>query len=336
MSGLTENWLIVGGCGFIGTSLVHHLVQLHPGINLRVLDNLSVGTRQDLAEVCEPREVASAAIQGPPVGIELVVGDIRTFEDCRRACRGIRVVVHLAASTGIGPSVIDPRHDLECNVVGTFNMLEAARGSGVERLVFASSGAPLGEARPPIHEKKLPRPISPYGASKLAGEAYCSVYCRVYGLKTVVLRFGNVYGARSTHKDSVIAKFFKLALQQQPLEIYGNGNQTRDFLFIDDLLRSVMLAAQADVGGEIFQIASFKETTVNEIAEKIQALVARETGREVTIRHRQPRLGDVKRNFSDIRKAKKLLGYVPQVDLDTGLQLTWDFFKTRLAGASGS
>src|SRR5207245_1208344 len=199
----------------------------------------------------------------------LIIGDIRDYETCLRSTQKIDIVVHLAASTGVPTSVENPRANFEANVLGIFNMLEAARKNQVKRFIFASSGAPLGEVEPPIHEEKAPKPVSPYGASKLAGEGYCSVYARCFGLKTVVLRFGNAYGPRSGHKQSVVAKFIKQALDGEALEIYGDGAQTRDFIFIDDLVDAIQRAVHAGGGGEIFQIASNRETTVGEIAEFI-------------------------------------------------------------------
>jgi len=324
-----KNWLITGGCGFLGVNLIAHLLAHHPQAAIRILDNLSVGSREDLAEVSPFREIPSEAIQGPPVAVELLVGDIRDQAACLRSCQGIDIIVHLAANTGVAPSVADPRQDMEANVIGTFNMLEAARQHGVPKFIFASSGAPLGEVEPPIHEEKAPRPVSPYGASKLAGEGYCSAYFRTFGLSTVALRFGNVYGPRSKHKSSVVAKFFKLALAGETLEIFGDGRQTRDFLYIDDLIQAILLAAAADVGGEVFQIATFKETTVNEIAEKVTRIVAKHTGQTIQVRHSQPRLGDVRRNYSDISKSQKMLGYQPRFDLDAGLEKTFAYFQSK-------
>lgn len=326
---LLQNWLITGGCGFIGVNLVDKLLKEFPEVNIRILDNLSVGTREDLREVCEYREIVSEEIKGPPQGVELLVGDIRDYEMCFKACEGIEVVVHLAASTGVPQSVENPRQDMEINVVGTFNLLEASRYQGVKKFIFASSGAPLGEVEPPIHEELAPKPVSPYGASKLAGEAYCSAYYRSFGLKTISLRFGNVYGPRSKHKSSVVTKFFKRALAGEPLEIYGDGTQTRDFIYIDDLLQAIFLAVKADVGGEVFQIATYKETTINEIAEKIREIVEKATGKKVEVVYTSPRPGDVRRNYSDINKAKRILGYKPYYDLDRGLRETFEYFLNK-------
>jgi UDP-glucose 4-epimerase len=319
-------WLITGGCGFIGTSLVSRLLRDDPECGIRVLDNLLVGTGDDLAEVAEFSEKKRGSIDGGPSGIELVVGDVRDFDDCRLCVQGIDIVVHLAASTGVAPSVEEPRFDMESNVTGTFNMLEAARLGGAERFVFASSGAPVGEVEPPIHEEKAPRPVSPYGASKLAGEGYCSAYFRTFGLKTVSLRFGNVYGPRSGRKNSVVAKFFKEAAAGKTLEIYGDGDQTRDFLFIDDLLEAILCASSADIGGEIFQIATHRETTVNEIAALIRDIVRQKSGKDVNISHGQWRQGDVKRNYSDISKARTKLGWEPRHELKSGLEKTYGYF----------
>jgi UDP-glucose 4-epimerase len=323
------NWLITGGCGFIGTNLIAHVLERHPGSNVRVLDNLSVGTREDLAEVTRFRETSAAAITGGPRGVELVVGDIRDYETCLQSALGVEAIVHLAANTGVAPSVEDPRLDMECNVIGTFNMLEAARVRGARGFVFASSGAPVGEVEPPIHEEKAPKPVSPYGASKLAGEGYCSAYWRTFGLKTVSLRFGNVYGPRSKNKQSVVARFMRRALTGKPLEIYGDGNQTRDFIYINDLIQAILLALRLESGGEVFQIATYAETTINKLVHMITCIIKSETGMEISILNAKPRLGDVKRNYSDISKARMVLGYDPQYTLEVGLHATLQYFLNR-------
>lgn len=327
MEVIPKNWLITGGCGFIGVNLIDFLCTHSPETNIRILDNLSVGSRDDLWEVASFKEVFVKDLGLHPSGVELFVGDIQDYDTCLRACQGVEVVIHLAANTGVGPSVENPRQDMEANVVGIFNVLEGSRQQQVSKFIFASSGAPVGEVTPPIHEEIAPKPVSPYGASKLAGEAYCSAYYRTFGLKTVALRFGNVYGPRSKHKSSVVAKFFKKALAGEPLEIFGDGTQTRDFIYIDDLVKAIMLAVGSDTGGEIFQIATYKESTVNEVAQMINDIVQKATGQTVAIIYGASRKGDVKRNFSDISKAKKILGYEPFYDLATGLRSTFSYFN---------
>jgi UDP-glucose 4-epimerase len=325
-------WLITGGCGFIGTNLIKNLLSQRAH-SIRIVDNLSVGKREDLAQLCKFTELndilkdRSAPLSVPSTHCELVVADILDADLSIKANQGIDVIVHLAASTGVAPSVEDPRQDMEANVIGTVNYLEGARKNSVDKFIFASSGAPIGECEPPIHEEMPPHPVSPYGASKLAGEAYCSAYYRTFGIKTIVLRFGNVYGPGSSHKNSVVAKFIRQAMRGETLKIYGDGKQTRDFIYIDDLIQAIHLAASVEgIGGEIFQIATNDETTVNELVEKLLPIFKKKGIKNVKIQHISPRLGDVKRNFSVTSKARRLLNWKPQVNLRDGLQRTVDWF----------
>jgi len=320
------NWLITGGCGFIGTSLIRTL-EAQGGHNIRVLDNLSTGTRQDLSLVCHFTETDCKSLQDAPHGVELVVGDILDEKLTMEVSEGIDVIVHLAANTGVGPSVEDPRSDCYSNVIGTFNYLEACRIKQVPRFVFASSGAPAGEVEPPIHEELPAHPVSPYGASKLAGEGYCSAYARSYGVDTVCLRFGNVYGPGSVHKSSVVAKFIRQALDGETLEIYGDGTQTRDFIYIDDLIDAVLKAASVPgIGGEVFQIATNRETTVGEMTEQLVEILQDRSVKDIKVINGETRVGDVKRNFSDTTKAKQRLGWQTTENLKTGLHKTVDYF----------
>lgn len=324
---MVSSWFITGGCGFIGSSLIVKILTSNPKANIRILDNLSVGSREDLAEVCNFKEMASSQINSSPSGVELIVGDIRDASVCQDAARGVDVIVHLAANTGVGPSVEDPRTDCMTNVVGIFNMLEAARMNDVLRFVFASSGAPIGEVDPPIHEELAAHPVSPYGASKLAGEGYCSAYYRTFGVETVALRFGNVYGPRSKKKSSVVAKFIKQAISGETIEVYGDGDQTRDFIYIDDLLEAVFLASKViDAKGEIFQIATNKETSLNEVVDLLLPLLKAKGVGGIEVINSNPRLGDVLRNFSDTTKAKKVLGWECKVNLTTGLEAVVNSF----------
>lgn len=330
----TQFWLITGGCGFLGTSLIKRLIQ--DGVShIRILDNLTVGTREDLATVCTfveieemrfPTQQSSPGTQDSTV-VELVIGDIRDSETCTQCSKDIDIIVHFAANTGVPVSVEHPRLDMECNVNGTFNMLEAARQNQVKRFVFASSGAPAGEVDPPIHEELPAHPVSPYGASKLAGEGYCSAYFRSFNIETVALRFGNVYGPASGHKTSIVAKFVRQAIAGEPLEIYGDGSQTRDFIYVDDLIESVILAGtKPGIGGEVFQIASNRETTVGEITEQLITILESEGQKNIKVIHSATRLGDVKRNFSDTTKARTRLGWIPNVSREDGLKKTIQWF----------
>ena len=324
------NWLITGGCGFIGTALIRTLKEEgNPGI--RVVDNLTVGDRDDLATAADFVEKSSEE-PGPmdPDGpVELVVGDITDGELALRAAEGADAIVHLAARTGVLPSVEDPRGDCWANVFGTLNFLEAARHNGVGRFVFASSGGTvIGDVEPPINEEMAPRPTAPYGASKLAGEGYCSAYFQTFGIQTVALRFGNVYGPGSIHKKgNAVPRFIQRAKDGEALEVYGDGAQTRDYVFIEDLVRAIKLSATTEnVGGETFQIATNAETTVLELIDKLIPALAEAGIKDVEVRNTEARRGEVRRNFADTSKAKRLLGWQPEMDLDEGLRQTVAWF----------
>ena len=322
------NWLITGGCGFIGTALIRSLTE-EGGHGVRVVDNLAVGDREDLASV---REFTEGSGEGPiSPGVELVVVDILDEGLALRAAEGADVIVHLAANTGVMPSVEDPRGDCMSNVVGTLNYLEAARHAGAGRFVFASSGGTtVGEAEPPIHEEMPAHPVAPYGASKLAGEGYCSAYFRTFGVETVALRFGNVYGPLSGHKNSAVARFIKRASQGEVLEIYGDGTQTRDFIFVEDLVRAVRLSATVEgVGGELFQIATNAETTVQELVDRLLPALAQVGIEDVEVRNTAARRGEVRRNFADTSKARRMLGWQAEVGLDDGLRRTVEWFMEK-------
>ncbi|MCK5310967.1 MAG: NAD-dependent epimerase/dehydratase family protein [Desulfobacteraceae bacterium] len=328
------NWLITGGCGFIGRNLIKNLVD-EGNHYIRVIDNLSVGTKSDLSQVCTFKEISAKndLLTTSTPSIDLIIGDILNADLAVQITNDIDVIVHFAANTGVGPSVENPRKDCETNVIGTFNYLEAARLNSVKRFVFASSGAPAGEVEPPIHEELPPHPVSPYGASKLAGEGYCSAYYQTFGIETVCLRFGNVYGPLSSNKDSVVAKFIKKTLNNETLDIYGDGSQTRDFIFIEDLIHAVCLAVEKkNVGGEIFQIATNTETSVNEMAEKLVSIFDRKGFGNIKIEMTDTRLGDVKRNFSDTSKAARVLEWTSKTDLNKGLKKTVDWFLSRCDG----
>jgi len=195
--------------------------------------------------------------------------------------------------------------------------------------VFASSGAPAGEVEPPIHEELPPHPVSPYGASKLAGEGYCSAYHKSFDLQTVILRFGNVYGPGSKRKSSIVAKFIRQAMDKETLEIYGDGTQTRDFIYIDDLIKALNLAViKENIGGETFQIASNQETTVGGITNTLIQILQENGILDINVINGEVRLGDVKRNYSDTNKAKRLLGWQPVMSQKEGLERTvWSFLK---------
>jgi UDP-glucose 4-epimerase len=317
-----NRWLITGGCGFLGTSLVRTLMQ-RPENAIRVVDNLSVGSRLSLASVHSYQEVEPKNLMPDWTGVEFLARNIIDTNTLRQASEGATHFVHLAASTGVPQSVIDPYNDFKNNTLGTFSCLEAVRLAGVKSFVLASSGAVVGTDTQPIHERLPPRPCTPYGASKLAGEGYCAAYGIAYGISTVCLRFGNVYGPGSMHKKSVVASFLHSALSGKPLMVFGDGSQTRDFIYIDDIIEAIILSANnSKLLGETFQIASGMEHSVEELAEKIIVILSDFGVNAVKIEYASPRIGDVARNVADTSKAAKCLGWRPKIALHEGLKAT--------------
>ena len=314
------NWLITGGFGFIGSSLAKELV-LKSDNNVKIFDNLSVGSIDSLGFEVPKSSSKFGGIKWQKK--EYIIGDIRNYEDLEGATLGADVVVHLAANTGVQPSIVSPRLDCESNVLGTLNVLEACRKNKVPRLIFASSGAPLGGQMPPLNEEMAAKPLSPYGASKLAGEGYCQAYAYTFGITTVILRFGNVYGPGSHRKNSVVAKFFKKALAGLPIEIYGDGYQTRDYIYLNDLVNAIISAEAAVLSGaNIYQIATSKETSILELVDQIKITLKKQLDIDLKVIHTAPKSGDAPKNYSNTSKAKRELGWAPQTDLSFGLTQT--------------
>ncbi len=317
-------WAITGGCGFIGLSLLRRL-RGEPETSVRLIDNLEVGTRGDLENVAPWAEVSPDASWGGDGDVQLVVGDVKDAKCMDAAIEGADAVVHLAARTGVIPSVEDPLGDCMVNVIGTANCLDAARRGGVRRFIFASSGAPLGDREPPLHEDVPARPLSPYGASKTAGEAYCSAFHGTYGLGTVALRFSNVYGPSSFRKQSVVAKFIKRALRGKQLIIYGDGAQTRDYLYVQDLVECILTAAKAEVGGELFHVATNVETPLTELVEMLRGMLEPHCG-PIEVVHEPARAGEVLRSRAEVAKVERVLGWRATCPLAEGLEETAKWF----------
>ncbi len=298
---------VTGGAGFIGANLVRLL--LKEGYAVRVLDNFATGQRRYL----------------DGLDVELIEGDMMDEAVAATAVAGMDGVVHLAAQTSVPDSVDDPFYDCRLNVLGTLNLLEACRRASIARFVFASSNAPLGRQRPPAHEEQAPLPISPYGASKLAGEGYCLAYHGTWGLGTIVLRFANLYGPFSGHTKGVVALFLQSIAAGRPLQIHGDGQQTRDFIYVVDLCRAIQLALESELCGELFQIATGTETSILQLTEQIAAV----TQQTITRTHGERRLGDIGQNYSAVTKAAELLHWQPTTTLADGLAETWAWFQSK-------
>jgi UDP-glucose 4-epimerase len=300
--------LVTGGCGFVGANLVRFLKE-RTDWRLRVVDDLRKGNRDHVGD-----DLAGT-----------IVGDVADRDVLAIALDGVEAVIHLASETGVVPSVEEPGRDFEGNILPTFRLLEACRARGIGRFVFASTGAAVGEVPPPIHEEVLPKPLSPYGAGKLAGEAYCHAYAASFGMETAALRFSNVYGPFSLHKrGNAVPQFIKRCLRGDDLVIYGDGTQTRDFIYVEDLCDCIHRATITDgVAGEVFQVATGVETPILDLARLVQKI----TGASTEIRFAPPRAGEVYRSRADISKAGKLLGFRPAVSLDEGIARTADWYR---------
>jgi UDP-glucose 4-epimerase len=300
--------LVTGGAGFVGATLVRRLAA--SGYRIRVLDNLSTGDAAHLADV----------------DAELVKGDIRDAAALDDALEGMGAIIHLAAAGSVIGSVQDPGTNFEVNVLGTFRVLDAARRAGVERVVLASTGGALiGDATPPVNERSLPKPISPYGASKLAGEGYAHAFAKTYGVGTVAIRFGNVYGPWCDRKRGVLNVFFESIHSGVPLIIYGDGSASRDYVHVDDISNALQLALESDVpGGTVLHAASGVETTIRDLADLCRR--AAEVP-DHPIEHRPKRAGEVDRNFASYDLANQMLGYAPSVAREVGIPRTWKWFQ---------
>lgn len=302
--------LVTGGCGFIGINLVQRLRQKLN--HIRVFDNLSTGKYEHIRDC----------------GVEFVQADIRDSAALGRACKGMEAVVHLAAHTGVVASVQEPLMDFEVNALGTLQLLRCCRQEGVRKCVVASTGgAVIGMQTPPVHEEMVPKPVSPYGAGKLAAEGYCHAFWGAYNFPTVVLRFSNVYGPYSFGKASVVASFMKNIYAEKPLTVFGDGNQTRDFLYVQDLVSAVISALLFEGGCEVFQIASGRETSIRELIDLLKHITA---PRDVEVRYEPFRKGEILKSYSSIAKAGRLLGFYPATNLENGLSKTWEWFTKSL------
>ena len=300
-------YLVTGGAGFIGSNIVEALVVA--GLRVRVLDDLSNGLERNLA-----------AFGG---SVDLIRGDIRDASVVETAMRGVTVVLHLAALGSVARSVADPLTTNAVNVDGTLNVLRAARDAGVRRLVFSSSSSVYGDNPTlPKHEDLSPAPISPYAVSKLAGEAYVRVFARLYNIETVCLRYFNVFGPRQrpdSEYAAVIPRFMRWALAGQPLVVYGDGQQSRDFTYVSNVVRANLLAAEAPgVSGRVFNVACGERYSLLDIVGNLEEAL----GRPLEVVHEPARPGDVRHSYADIRAAGEALGYDVSVGFAEGLSRT--------------
>jgi nucleoside-diphosphate-sugar epimerase len=300
-------YLVAGGAGFIGSNIVAALVSR--GLKVRVLDNFSSGGRSNLAGL-EDR-------------IELIEGDIRDYWTVTNAMEGVNIVLHQAALPSVERSVDNPLTSNEVNINGTLNLLEAARRNQVKKFVYASSSSIYGDSPTlPKREEMKPQPLSPYAITKLAGEQYCTTYHRIYGLPTVSLRYFNVFGPRQNPNSqyaAVIPKFITQISRGEPPVIYGDGEQSRDFTYVSNVVEANLMACEAEeVAGEVINVACGASFNLNQLVVLLNQIM----GTDIQPKYAPAKPGDVSQSLADVRKAQRLLGYQPHVDLHQGLTLT--------------
>lgn len=304
--------LVTGGAGFIGSHIAEALVKR--GHRVRVFDNLSTGLRENLRAVWPH--------------IEFMEGDLRESKDIQRSVTDIDWVFHEAALRSVPRSIQDPYASHEVNATGTLQLLMACREAKVKRVIYASSSSVYGDNRRyPQTETLRTSPLSPYAVSKLAGEYYGTVFGKTFGLETIALRYFNVFGPRQ-HPESqyaaVIPKFMLAALSGKPLEVHGDGRQSRDFTYIDNVVLGNLLAAQTpDVSGEVMNVACGQNYSLLKMIRELEKMV----GHPLSRRNLAARPGDVRKTWADIRKAKRLLHFKPPVGFEEGLRRTWEWFK---------
>lgn len=320
----TARYLVTGGMGFIGSHIAEAL--LKRGETVRIFDNMATG-----------RALNSAALQGLPGQLEIMHGDLRDMEAVTRAVVGTEVVFHQGALASVPRSIAEPVNSLETNINGTHNVLLAARDGGVRRVVYASSSSVYGDTPTlPKHEDMSPAPMSPYALQKLTGELLCGVFSRIYGLETVALRYFNVFGPRqdpASEYAAVIPRFLTALLEQQRPIVFGDGEQTRDFTYVENVVQANLLAATApDAVGAAINIGCGERISLNSVLRLARALL----GSKVEAEYRDPRPGDVRDSLADIGKAKRLLGYIPEVNFAEGLAYTLEALQAGTASPTRS
>ncbi len=316
---MTE-YLITGGAGFIGSNIAEHLVRA--GKSVRLFDNLSTGKRENV-----------------PAGAEFIEGDLRVFESVKRATEGVRYVLHIAAIPSVPRSVEDPVATNQVNVTGTLNLLIAARDAGVKRVVFSSSSSVYGDTPVlPKREDMPASPLSPYAVQKITGEYYCRISYQLYGLETVALRYFNVFGPRqnpASQYAAVIPRFITAILRGEPPTVYGDGQQTRDFSHVENIIDANVAACTAGSPrsergkaalGEAFNIACGGRISLLDLIATINKIA----GKRIAPKFDPPRPGDIKDSQADITKAAKLLGWKPRVEFQEGIEKAVAWYRSQL------
>ncbi len=306
-------YLVTGGAGFIGSNIVDELVRR--GQEVAVLDDLSAGKEANLDNVRSK--------------IAFHLGSVTDLAAVEEACRGADYVIHLAARTSVPRSVTDPRETNRVNIDGTLNVLVASRDAKVRRIVYAASSSAYGETPTlPKVETMQPEPISPYGVTKYAGELYAQVFGRVYGLENASLRYFNVFGPRqdpTSQYSGVLSRFMLAVIERAPLTIYGDGEQSRDFTYVANIVDETLRACEASgASGKVFNGGTGVRIKLNDVVKLMEQII----GRRIPVNYEPPRAGDIRDSQAEISLARRVLGYSPLVTFEEGLRRTWDWYKS--------
>jgi nucleoside-diphosphate-sugar epimerase len=322
--GTTMRCLVTGGAGFIGSHITERL--LKDGHSVVILDNFSSGKRRNLEFVKEMQDISENVYS-------LITGDIRNYDTCVSACKDIDIVFHQAALKSVPASLVNPYEYNDVNINGILNMLKASHECGVKRFVFASSSSVYGDSNMPSnYEASYPLLFSPYALTKLAGEYYLRIFSKIYGLETVSLRYFNVFGPRQALDDEyavVIPKFINCLIKEKNPTIFGNGRQSRDFTYIDNVVEGNILAGMGDgakLSGQVINIATGRSYSVLRLLKELKNIAEK----SIEPVHLDARPCDVFRSLADISKAEKLLGYMPMISFKEGLKKTYEWFNKEI------
>ncbi|MCH8873601.1 SDR family oxidoreductase [candidate division KSB1 bacterium] len=325
------HYLVTGGAGFIGSNIVEELLRRKHKV--RILDNFSTGKRETvefLINKASKLQNSNGKKTNGNSNLEVFEGDLRSYHIVREAVEGVDYILHQGALPSVPRSVRDPITSNEVNVVGTLNILNAAKEAKIRSIVYASSSSCYGDlAQLPKTEDMLPNPLSPYAVSKLAAEKYCQVFYKLYNLETVSVRYFNVFGPRqdpTSQYSAVIPKFISIMMTSKAPVIYGDGEQSRDFTYVQNVVEANLQACEVgheELAGEVFNIAYGKRITLNDLVEKINGIL----GTTIKPVYSEPRAGDVKHSLANIGKARQFLGYDPKFDFDQGLKMTIDTMR---------
>ena len=320
--------LITGGLGFIGSNLIDYLLKKKNVKKIIVVDNFSKSSPRYLKSLTDYKYFQRPNLYvNSTKRVVLIKADISNYNFAVKITKNIDYIIHLAAESGVDTSVKNPEKSFKVNVIGTFNYLNAARINNIKGFIFPSSGAVFGDVKPPIDENLARNPISPYGSGKLSGETFCETFSKVFKLNTTILRFSNAYGRFSTHKTSVIAKFIQNILNNKSVIVNGDGQHTRDFIFVDDICSAIYISLTNKKRLQIYNVSTGKETSINNLISTMKKVLTRYNKYSISVKYSKQRIGDMKRNFAKSNKINKELGWKSKIELKSGLKKTFGWYE---------